>query len=131
MSEIMLRMTIVAGAWGKLGAGSERLWNGPPRGDMTNTAARTEPSWKWWPFSRWTWSIFSPFEDDAIEDGVANSEMAARAMADAALTSYVIEAERRLVTPKGSATWADASSAASPAPPDVPDTPPGTPIGNG
>lgn len=60
-------------------------------------AARAFPIGGWWPFKKFAWEVFSPFEnedEESLASGSARSMQAAMDDADAALLGFIAEAER-------------------------------------
>jgi len=94
-SKIRLTLVLEASAWSKPDkeGNTERTWIGG--GDDT-IASRVVLSGGYWPFRRFEWSAWSPFDnkdDEAIESGSARTEAQAHKEADEALRGLVAAAE--------------------------------------
>jgi hypothetical protein len=91
--EIVLTVRITASEWRLEGKDKVRIWDGPPNPDLEqNTAARVKKI-RSWPFAKFEWCVWGPFEDEEILQGEAASEILAMKEADAALKELVAGVE--------------------------------------
>lgn len=65
-----------------------RRWVGLAEGE-DNLAATVRQAGSFWPFKKWEWHVWSPFEKDSVLDGEAASEEAAATATDDALLALV------------------------------------------
>lgn len=88
-----IKLTITAGPWTTTAEGVERRWSGPPptaEEPGRNLAARIEKR-SFWPFHRYDWYVYSPFDNDSVLEGSSLTLEAAKAEADAALRALYAE----------------------------------------
>ena len=96
---IQFQVTVTVSAWCPPNAAGERerVWtdlpsvvnDGDDDDDGCNCAARIERRRGFWPFHKWSWSVWSPFNDDEIAEGTAPTPEVAMRDADAALRSFI------------------------------------------
>lgn len=97
---IKMCLTFTASPWKDVDesslSGAVRRWDNPPPEeddeDDADLAAVVELSGWCWPFRRWTWRVYSPFEAEAVETDTAGSKEEAQRQADVSLRRMIAEA---------------------------------------